>query len=316
MSDIKPTPVSTDTQPMDVTMDRISNTAPPARAWVRLLRPRQWLKNALVFAAPGAAGVLTNITPLIDAFIAFVAFSLTSSAMYVFNDLADAERDRLHPTKRHRPIAAGAIATGPATALGLVLLAGATALLIVLGSFSTAMVIAIYVVSTVSYSFGLKHVPIVDILIVASGFVLRAIAGATATSVPISSWFLIVTSAGALFVVTGKRLAELQDANTSNAVRPSLDGYTVEFVRYVLALSSGVAVVAYCLWAFETPTETTQHLMMSLSAVPFVASLLRYSMIVFSGRGGEPEEIFLSDRTIQVFAAIWLGLFLAGLSVS
>ena len=247
--------------------------------------------------------------------IAFVAFSLAASAMYALNDVMDVERDRVHPAKRLRPVASGEISTQAATTacVLLVVLSLAAAFLV---SGALVAVLAVYIGVTVTYSMRLKHVPVLDMVIVASGFVLRAIAGGAATDVPISSWFLIVTSFGALFVVAGKRYAELTNlSDNGSSHRPSLDNYNPEYLRHVLTLSAGLAAIAYCLWAFEVPREGLSQLLMQLSIVPFVTALLRYAHIVMQGRGGEPEEVFLRDRELLVLGATWLGLFGVGVSL-
>jgi decaprenyl-phosphate phosphoribosyltransferase len=282
---------------------------------IQLLRPRQWAKNALVFAAPLGAGVLLEPAALLPALAAFVAFSAAASSMYVLNDVLDAERDRAHPTKRRRPIAAGAVSIYSATVLAVGM--GVTSLAIAaLVSVGLMVVIGIYLGLTVAYSLRLKHVPVVDIVVVATGFVLRAIAGGVAADVPISSWFLIVASFGALFVVAGKRYAELTTLTGNGSDhRPSLDGYSPEYLRHVLTLSAGLAAIAYCLWAFEVPRAGTSQLLMQLSIVPFVTALLRYAHIVMQGRGGEPEEVFLRDRELLVLGVLWLVLFGVGVTL-
>lgn len=283
--------------------------------WIRLLRPRQWAKNVLVFAAPFGAGMLLVPSVMANAAAAFVIFSAAASSMYVLNDVMDADRDRAHPIKRSRPIASGAISPKPALVVGLVLGVAALAAAFLL-SVGLAVVLVVYIAITISYSLKLKHVPVVDMVIVASGFVLRAIAGGVAADVPISSWFLLVTSFGALFVVAGKRYAELTTLSDNGGThRPSLDEYSTGYLLHVLTLSAGMAVIAYCLWAFEVPSEGTGRLLMQLSIVPFVTALLRYGHIVIQGRGGEPEEIFLRDRELLVLGVIWLALFGLGVAV-
>lgn len=296
-------------------MTAATTASSAVRPWIRLLRLRQWAKNALVFAAPLGAGVLLEPSVAGRVLAAFVAFSAAASAMYVVNDVLDADRDRAHPTKRLRPVAAGDIS--PGSALGVGSLLGAAALGIALSvSAGVAVVLATYVMLTVGYSMRLKHVPVVDMVIVASGFVLRAIAGGVAADVPLSSWFLIVTSFGALFVVAGKRYAELTTlSGNGSGHRPSLDGYSPEYLRHVLTLSAGLAAIAYCLWAFEVPRDGTSQLLMQLSIVPFVTALLRYAHIVMQGRGGEPEEVFLRDRELLLLGGAWLGLFAIGVSL-
>lgn len=289
--------------------------AATTRPWVRLLRPRQWAKNALVFAAPLGAGMLLEPRILGPSAMAFVAFSLAASAMYALNDVMDLERDRAHPTKRERPVASREISTRAATVACALLGALSIAIGWVVSS-ALVVVLVVYVAVTISYSMNLKHVPVVDMVIVASGFVLRAIAGGVAADVPISSWFLIVTSFGALFVVAGKRYAELTNlADNGSSHRPSLEDYNPEYLRHVLTLSAGLAAIAYCLWAFEVPREGLGQLLMQLSVVPFVTALLRYAHIIMQGRGGEPEEVFLEDRELLLLGAAWLGLFGAGVTL-
>ena len=189
---------------------------------LRLARPKQWVKNVLVFAAPGAAGVLDERGALVDTLLAFVCFCMAAAGTYFLNDVRDVEADRRHPTKRLRPVAAGTVPVGVATALGVLLLVGAIALGWAV-RWPLAATVAGYAALTTSYSAVLKHVAVVDVVAVAAGFVLRAIAGAAATGVPISDWFFIVTSFGSLFMVTGKRGAEAAEiGDDASAVRPSL----------------------------------------------------------------------------------------------
>ncbi len=175
---------------------------------LRSLRPKQWLKNVLVFAAPVAAGMIDERTTLLHTIAAFACFCAAASATYLLNDAVDVEADRRHPVKRHRPIAAGSLPVGVAFAMAAVLLVVGVG-----GAFLTARDFGITVVGylalTTAYTTKLKHIPVLDIVAVAAGFVLRAIGGATATGIPISEWFFIVTSFGALFMVAGKRHGEL-----------------------------------------------------------------------------------------------------------
>lgn len=279
-------------------------------ALVRTARPRQWSKNVLVFAAPGAAGVLTQATPLIQTLIAFVCFCFAASGTYFLNDAADVEADRRHPTKCKRPVAAGDISVTTARAVGCTLIAAGIAL-----SFTTrwqlAVTVAAYVAITTLYSSYLKHVAVFDIVAVAAGFVLRAIAGATATGVPISDWFFIVASFGSLFMVTGKRHAELtRMGSDAHTVRATLAEYSDSYLAYLRAVSSGTVLVGYCLWAFEKAHESAASVpWYQLSILPFVIGLLRYALLVDQGHGEAPEEIVLSDRTLQLIGVAWLVLF-------
>jgi len=280
---------------------------------LRAMRPRQWLKNVLVAAAPGAAGVLDRSEELVATLVAFVAFSLAASGTYLLNDAADVEADRAHPTKRHRPIASGAVPEHVAWVVGAVLLLAGIAVG-ALADWRCAAVIAGYVALTTAYSLGLKRVAVVDLLAVASGFVLRTIAGAVATDVPISNWFFIVASFGSLFMVAGKRHAERLELGAEAAgVRSVLGEYTPGFLVYVRAVSSGAALVAYCLWAFEKADLAGGGFpWFQLSIVPFSIAILRYALLLEQGQGGAPEELVLRDRVLQTMGLLWGVVFAVG----
>jgi decaprenyl-phosphate phosphoribosyltransferase len=285
-------------------------TMSKARGFLKEARPRQWAKNVLVAAAPGAAGVLTHRDALINTLIAFVAFCLAASGTYFLNDSLDAEADRLHPKKRFRPIAAGVISVTTGKISAGVLIAAGIGLGFATGSWQLPAVTALYVVCTTSYSIWFKHVAVIDITLLASGFVLRAIAGAVATDVPISDWFFIVTAFGSLFMVTGKRYAEFQEMGEQRAgFRATLGEYSVAYLNYVLAVASGVTMVAYCLWAFEKTARAGGVPWYELSIVPFVLAVLRYALVVEQGGGGAPEEVVLRDRMIQGMVLAWVIVF-------
>lgn len=279
--------------------------APPGRlrGLVRTCRPRQWVKNLLVLAAPAAAGVLGRPSAVLDVALAFVAFCLAASGTYLVNDARDAVADRVHPRKRSRPVAAGVVPVGLAYALGIAFLVLAVALSLLTGGWELAAVIAAYVGLTTAYSLWLKHLAIVDLVSVAAGFVLRAVAGAAAVHVEVSSWFLTVATLGSLFVVAGKREAELRNAGLRNpelgGSRLTLRSYTREFLGYVRATTSGALLVAYCLWAFELH-EGLSKVAFGLSIVPFAVGILRYAMLVDGGSGEAPEEIVFDDRMLLV----------------
>ncbi|MEY2450065.1 MAG: decaprenyl-phosphate phosphoribosyltransferase [Acidimicrobiaceae bacterium] len=284
------------------------------RGLLRTARPKQWSKNVLVFAAPGANGSLGHGTALTHTLIAFTCFCLAASGTYFLNDAADVQSDRLHPKKRNRPVAAGVVPVGLARVIGVVLVLFAVGLSFA-ARWELAVTIAGYVAITTLYSTVLKQVAVVDIVAVASGFVLRAVAGVTATGVPISEWFLIVASFGSLFMVAGKRRAErLEIGEDAVAVRATLGEYSDGFLAYVLNVSSGTVFVAYSIWAFEKAQEA--HLNVpwyQLSIVPFVLAILRYALLVDQGKGSAPEELVLTDRTLQVIGVCWLVVFCLGI---
>lgn len=280
-------------------------------------RPKQWLKNVLVFAAPGAAGVLDDLDALVPTLTIFVALSLVASGTYFWNDIVDVEADRRHPTKRRRPIAAGEIPLSIARIVGTAMVAVGLVVAFA-ANWRAGVAVSVYLAVTVSYSMGLKRIAVVDVMMVASGFVLRAIAGAEAADVPMSTWFLLCTSFGSLFIVTGKRFAEFREMGDDAAsTRSTLAVYTIDYLRAILTVSVGATLVAYCIWAFETKeiADLTWPLY-ELSIVPMLGALLRYALLLERGEGSAPEEIFFRDRTIQVMGALWVAVFAAGVYAS
>ena len=290
-------------------------SAPPRtpslpRALLRTARPRQWTKNVLLFAAPGAAGVLTHRTPLVHTLIAFALFCGASSGTYFLNDALDSEADRLHPTKRHRPIAAGAISPRIAVATSAVLLAVSLSLSVVLLRPQFAGIVAGYIAVTVAYSVWLKDEPVIDLAMVASGFIIRSIAGGIAAEVLVSSWFVIVVSFGSLFMVAGKRHAEHLDMGDEAAShRATLQAYSLSYLRYIRSTSSALCIAAYCLWAFEKEQGLTGIPWYEFSIMPIVLGIFRYALILETGAGSAPEEIVLGDRALQFFGVAWAVLF-------
>jgi len=279
---------------------------------VREARPRQWAKNVLVFAVPGAAGRLTEGPVLARTLLVFAAFCLLASGLYFLNDLADVEADRLHPRKRLRPIAAGEVPVRLAVIVAVLLLLGGIGTCAALG-WRTLLVAALYVAATLAYSARLKHEVVLDLACVASGFVLRAIAGGTATTVPISKWFLIVAGAGSMFMVAGKRHAEFVEMGEERGTtRISLQGYTLAYLRFVWMLSASVAIGAYAVWAFEDGAVKLDPVWAQLSIVPFTLALLRYALDIEQGHGGAPEDVVLGDRGLQVLGLVWLVTFAVG----
>jgi decaprenyl-phosphate phosphoribosyltransferase len=274
------------------------------------LRPRQWIKNLLVLAAPLAAGDLLRPNVAQHAFIAVAAFCAASSAGYLVNDVVDAASDRLHATKKRRPVASGRLT--PRMAIIGAALMGTGSLLIGLTSEQPRLllVLAVYLAVTVSYSLGAKKILVIDLAIVASGFVLRAIAGGVATGIPLSDWFLLVASFGSLFMVAGKRYSELRTAHEKAPDEPlPADGYSLSYLRFVWGISAGAALFAYAIWAFDPDTVHASAAWAQISTAPFVLALLRYAVDVDHGRAGAPEEIALRDRTLQILGLIWLVTF-------
>jgi len=288
---------------------------PLLRGLVRTARPRQWVKNLLVFAAPGAAGVLTEGRTLLRAVVAFGVFSLAASGTYFLNDTMDRESDRRHPVNRHRPVASGAVSASLALAVAVVLMAAAVLVSLVALGLPAAGCVALYVGVNVAYNLRLRSEPVLDLAAVASGFVLRAVVGGLATGVHLSEWFLVVTSFASLFIVAGKREAvvPLDVAGAPAVPSRARPVYPPGYLRYVRALSSGVAMAAYCLWAFDKASRASGHVIwLQLTIVPFVLAMLRYALLVESEGVEAPEDAFLGDRTILVLGTIWAVLFALG----
>ncbi len=286
---------------------------------LRLSRPRQWIKNLLVFVAPGAAGVLFHRTVFLHALAAFAIFCVAASGTYFLNDAIDVEADRRHPRKRMRPIAAGFVSVPLAIGLGVAMLAVSIGLSALLAGWHLALVISVYAAINVGYSLELKNEPVVDLVAVSAGFVLRAVAGGVATGVALSNWFLIVASFGSLLIVTGKRSGEkrlLDDHDADHgAVRQTLGSYTPTFLRSVRTLSAAVTVTAYCLWAFERAAQLHpghDPIWFQLTVVPFTIALLHMVLILDAGVGAAPEELALKDHRLQIYGLCWVALFAIG----
>ena len=275
-------------------------------AVLRAMRPRQWTKNILVLTAPLAAGRINEPDVLVGCLLAFVSFCLISATVYLVNDVRDVEEDRLHPRKRFRPIAAGEIS--PAAAL---LLAAVTGVLgFALGYWTSGalgVTLTVYLVVQVLYSAYLKHLPVVDLAIVASGFLLRAIAGGVATGIALSQWFLLVAAFGSFFMIAGKRYSELKSLGADAGTRRSLSRYSESYLRFAWTLAAVMVLISYSLWAFENKGSGVFGLpWTAISIAPFTLGLLQYALEVDTGKAGEPEDVVLQDRVLQGIGLVWL----------
>ena len=282
-----------------------------ARVLLRAARPRQWSKNLLVLAAPCAAGVIDRPRVAAQVAGAFVVMCLLSSATYLLNDVRDRKQDRLHPRKRARPVAAGDISPGTAlraaAAMALAGLALASAIDLKLGAVGCG-----YLALTASYSVWWRNVAVIDILAIAAGFVLRALAGGVATDVYLSRWFVIVTASSAIFLVAAKRYAELREYAVRGPARATLARYSARWLRLTLAGAATVTGVAYASWAFTRPSHVVWY---ALSIVPLLSWLACYGTLVQAGTGEAPEELILRDRTLLALSVAWMVLFLGGVYV-
>jgi decaprenyl-phosphate phosphoribosyltransferase len=278
------------------------------RAALLTMRPRQWIKNLLVVAAAGAAGALGRDDVLGRVALACLAFCLVASGIYAVNDVRDRDEDRLHPRKRHRPVAAGELAPSAAVALaaGALLTGFGISLLIRPLLF---LVLVAYVALTLSYTFIWRHILLLDLLAIAGGFVLRAVAGGVAAPVTLSRWFVLVVTAAALLVAAGKRDAELRRTELAGGTRRRvLETYTRRQLWAIVSGSAAVALFAYCVWALQHPSVHGIP-WRPLTIVPFALGLLRYVRLIGRGAGEAPEELLLSDRWLPAAGLAWLILF-------
>jgi decaprenyl-phosphate phosphoribosyltransferase len=287
-------------------------TGPPANlivGVVKAIRPRQWVKNVLVLAAPLAAWGTDVRYDYADVLakeaVAFVVFCLAASSIYLINDVRDVEADREHPTKRFRPIAAGVVPEWLAYVMAA--LFGVASLVISWWlTPNLAVVIAVYLGMQLAYCFGLKHQAVIDICILSSAYLIRAIAGGAAADIYLSQWFLLGIAFASLFMGAGKRYAELQVAERTGAkIRKSLESYTSTYLRFVWTMSATAVVVCYGLWAFER--DRYSGTWFAVSMIPFTIAILRYAVDVDGGLAGEPEDIALRDRVLQLLFVAWIG---------
>jgi decaprenyl-phosphate phosphoribosyltransferase len=276
-------------------------------------RPRQWLKNLLVIAAPAAAGALGHDDVPVRVCLACAAFCMLASGIYAVNDVRDVDEDRLHPRKRRRPVAAGEISPRVALVTGVgSILAGlllSTAIAPLLGVVALG-----YVALTISYTLVWRHVVGLDIVAIAGGFILRAVAGGVAAPVTLSRWFLLVITFAAILVAAGKRHAELRRVGPRPlSARRVLHAYRPSVLRAIIASAGAGAFVAYCVWAFELPAVRGVP-WRPLTIVPFAIALGRYAVLVRAGDGEAPEDLLLGDRWLRALSLAWLVLFVVSVN--
>jgi decaprenyl-phosphate phosphoribosyltransferase len=283
------------------------------RAAIRTTRPRQWPKNLLVFAAPLAAGSFGRGFDY--ALLAMFAFAWASSAVYLVNDVVDVERDRRHPVKRNRPIASGALPERHAVVLAVLATVFAVGAGVAIREPLLVLTIVVYLCESFLYSFWLKHVPFVEMVLVATGFLLRVLGGAAATHVILSIWFLLVCSLGALGVAIAKRYTELTSLG-DDAVRhrPVMRWYRPGMLR-VGQLIVGLGMLAtYLMWAAnETTAARPWHL---VSALPLAAALIRFGVLTARRTVRPVEDLIMRDASMLCFEVAWLVLFSIGLYVA
>jgi 4-hydroxybenzoate polyprenyltransferase len=276
------------------------------RSFLKAMRPRQWTKNVFVFAALVFDGKLFVLVDFLRTLAGFGLFCLISSAVYIFNDIADVDSDRQHPRKKNRPIASGRLPLGAAWAGGI-LLALASLAAGALLDLQFGLTLLAYFLLMLAYTKWLKHVPILDVLVLAAGFVLRVHAGTTLfVEERFSPWLYVLMTLLALYLGFGKRRAELALlAGDAEGHRKVLEGYTLPLLDQFITIVSGTTIVAYALYTFFRPDAPANHSLML--TIPFVVyAIFRYLYLIqVRNSGGEPEEILLSDRPFQVSILLW-----------
>lgn len=282
-----------------------------------LIRPHQWIKNVFVLLPAFFGGTLLDVSGITAAVVAFFAFSLTASSVYCFNDIIDVEDDRRHPVKCHRPIASGAISVGMARVLMVLMILLAIAILPLLGSFETmrdvALVLLAYYVLNLCYCARLKQYAILDVCIIAFGFVLRVLAGGFATGTRVSHWLVLMTFLLTLFLSFAKRRDDVLRMNeTGKAPRKNTIRYNLTFINQAITITTSVTMVSYIMYTVSPEIVGRFHTdKLYLTSVFVLLGLLRYiQLTVVDEKSGDPTKIMLRDRFIQCVAAAWLFTFL------
>lgn len=276
--------------------------------YIRLCRPHQYLKNGFIWLPIFFANALTHGPALFSTFLAFAAFCLISSTTYVINDVKDLEEDRRHPVKRIRPLASGAVMKKEAVWIALVLFAGSMTIAVVGLPAACAYILMGYLLLNIAYSQGLKRIPIVDIVCIAVGFVLRIFAGGMAARIDISPWIVIMTFLLALFLALAKRRDDLLLAGRGNKVRKAIDGYNLEFISLAMGVMASVIIVAYILYTVS-PEVVAKHgtEKLYISAIWVLVGLLRYLQITFvEEKSGSPTLVLIKDYLLQGIIVLWL----------
>jgi len=274
---------------------------------IKLMRPHQYIKNIFIFLPLFFALKITDTHLLIKAFIAFIAFSLVASAVYILNDYQDIEDDRQHPKKKFRPLASGAISKQQALGIMAILFLAGFALMASVSLAATA-ILAAYVIMNIAYSLRLKHIAILDVTIIAAGFVLRLFVGSAATDIPLSQWIVVMTFLLALFMALAKRRDDvLIYLETGKKMRKVIDGYNLQFLDAAMAIMASVVIVAYTI--YTTSPEITEKFhthYLYLTALFVILGIMRYLQVAFVHLdSGSPTKIVLKDRFMQIVLLGW-----------
>ena len=275
-----------------------------------LIRPQQYIKNIFVFLPLFFVGQITNIELLTNAFMAFVAFSFSASAVYILNDYKDIKEDRRHPKKKLRPLASGLISTKVAMSLMIILLIIGFSIMAIV-SLQALTILGMYVILNIAYSFKLKRIALLDVTIIAMGFVLRLFVGSFVTGVTLTAWIVIMTFILALFLALAKRRDDILLHRTGNKMRKSMDGYNLQLIDGTMMIMAAVVIVAYILYTVsEEIIEKFNSENLYLTALFVIFGIMRYLQISFVEKNsGSPTEIVFKDKITIINIVLWLLFF-------
>lgn len=278
---------------------------------IRLIRVRHWVKNLIVFLPAFFGSSIFEEGTLLKLFLAWLGFSLIASVVYIINDISDVESDRLHERKRNRPIAAGEVSVLSALAIAAILVALSLPIMVLLGGYYPLLVAGYFVVN-ILYSYVLKHIALVDLAIIATGFLIRVFVGSVVVDVPVSNWLVIMIFLGSIFIGLAKRREDAKiHEETSVAMRKSISGYSIRFIDQAMSMMAAVIIVAYIMYSLSEDVclrAESENVYMTSAFV--VLGMLRYLFLAISqNKGGAPVELLLSDRFLMVISLLWLGAF-------
>ena len=279
---------------------------------LRLLRLPQYVKNLFIFVPLFFGNEIFNAPLMWNAFVAFVAFSLSASSIYILNDLHDIHDDRKHPVKRYRPLASGAISSSLAITIMCLAFVAGFGLMMVL-SVKAVLILSVYLLMNVGYTYKLKHIPVLDLTVVATGFVIRLIVGSVATGVALSKWIVLMTFLLAFLLSLGKRRDDILILNDKGLkTRDNLEGYNLAFIEGAMMVMAAVTIVTYILYTTsEDIIERLHNDYLYLTSIFVIFGILRYLQItIVENKSGNPTNIILHDTIIQVTLILWIGFFL------
>ncbi len=276
-------------------------------SYFRVARPHQYIKNGFIALPVIFGNKLSHFDSLLSVFYAFCAFSFLASSVYIINDIIDLDCDRKHPVKRLRPIASGKITPTEAFVLVIMVLVASCTISLTVLPIGVSIIMVVYLMLNIAYTLKLKHLPILDVICIAIGFVLRIFIGGQATGIWISPWLVIMTFLLALFLGLAKRYDDLLLAKQGNSVRKAIDGYNLEFVSLSMGVMASVTIVAYILYTVSPPVVEKHGPNLYVTGFWVISGLLRYLQITFvEQKSGSPTQVLLHDRLLQLFVMLWL----------